>query len=109
MTALGWQLCDSTHLEDGHAKYALSFLKENNKLEKKILRTFWTAKHGGLIFSAHSAVGGRKSETHKCGLGGKKSRIYFWQFHLLDASPGISFLASLYLGFLMYIMGMLIT
>ena len=35
MTALGWQLCDSTHLEDDHAKYALSFLKENNKLEKK--------------------------------------------------------------------------
>ena len=35
MTALGWQLYDSTHLEDGHAKYVLSFLKENNKLEKK--------------------------------------------------------------------------
>lgn len=72
MTALGWQLYDSTHLEDGHAKYVLSFLKENNKLEKKILRTLWTSAHGGLIFSAHSAVGGRKSGTHTCGLGGRK-------------------------------------
>ena len=72
MTALGWQLYDRTHFEDGCAKYVLSFLKENNKLEKKILRTLWTSQHSGLIFSAHSAVGGRKSRTHKCGLGGRK-------------------------------------
>lgn len=35
MTALGWQLYGRTHFEDGRAKYVLSFLKENNKLEKK--------------------------------------------------------------------------
>ena len=35
MTALGWQLYDRTHFKDGRAKYVLSFLKENNKLEKK--------------------------------------------------------------------------
>ena len=42
MTALGWQLFDSTHLEDGHAKYVLSLLKENNKLEKTIEDTLDT-------------------------------------------------------------------
>ena len=48
-------------------------------------------------------------ELTNMALDGEKSRIDFWQFHLLDASPGISFLASLCLGFLMYTMEMIIT
>lgn len=52
MTALGWQLFDGTHLEDGHAKYALSLLKGNNKLEKNIEDALDTEAYLLNIFSS---------------------------------------------------------